>query len=103
MRLLIVEYSAKPPTPLLRRNSRRFPERQRQEKTMTPESQFQSGAIAPLECLKEGWATIKDRYWLFLGITLVTMLIGGAVPIVLIGPMMCGLYMCLFAKMRGEP
>ena len=31
------------------------------------------------------------------------MLIGGAVPVVLIGPMMCGLYLCLFAKMRGEP
>jgi hypothetical protein len=66
-------------------------------------TEFNTGVIAPVECLKEGWATIKDRYWLFLGITLVAMLVGGAVPIVLIGPMMCGLYMCLFAKMRGEP
>src|SRR6266852_4443721 len=65
-------------------------------------SMFHSGAVAPLECLKTGWATIKDRYWLFLGLSLVATLIGGAVPIVLIGPMMCGLYMCLFAKMRGE-
>ena len=31
------------------------------------------------------------------------LLIGGAVPIVLIGPMMCGLYLCLFAQMRGQP
>jgi len=69
--------------------------------SLSPE--FQSGAIAPVECIKTGWATIKDRYWLFLGITLVAILIGGAVPIVLIGPMMCGLYMCFFAKMRGEP
>jgi hypothetical protein len=66
-------------------------------------SEFNVGAIAPLECIKSGWATIKDRYWLFLGITLVAILIGGAVPIVLIGPMMGGLYLCLFAKMRGEP
>jgi uncharacterized membrane protein len=65
--------------------------------------QFHSGVVAPVECLKAGWATIKDRYWLFLGITLVALLIGGAVPIVLIGPMMCGLYLCLLAKMRGEP
>jgi hypothetical protein len=64
---------------------------------------FRSGVISPVECLKEGWQTIKDRYWLFLGITLVAMLVGGAVPVVLIGPMMVGLYMCLFAKMRGEP
>lgn len=70
---------------------------------MTPATDFQSRVISPVECLKEGWQLIKDRYWLFLGITLVAMLVGGAVPVVLIGPMMCGLYMCLFAKMRGEP
>lgn len=69
---------------------------------MTPETEFHSRAIAPVECLKEGWGLIKDRYWLFLGLSLVAMLVGGAVPIVLIGPMMCGLYLCLFAKMRGE-
>ncbi len=65
--------------------------------------EFNSGVVAPFECLKEGWAAIKDRYWLFLGLALVAMLIGGAVPIVLIGPMMCGLYLCLFGKMRGAP
>jgi hypothetical protein len=65
-------------------------------------SDFNSGVVAPVECLKEGWALIKDQYWLFLGISLVAMLIGGAVPIVLIGPMMCGLYLCLLGKMRGE-
>ncbi|MGZ5483154.1 MAG: hypothetical protein ACXWID_14350 [Pyrinomonadaceae bacterium] len=65
--------------------------------------EFRSGVISPVECLKEGWQLIKDRYWLFLGISLVAMLVGGAVPVVLIGPMMVGLYMCLFAKMRGEP
>lgn len=65
--------------------------------------EFRSGVISPIECLKEGWELIKDRYWLFLGITLVAMLIAGAVPVVLVGPMTCGLYMCLFAKKRGEP
>ena len=70
---------------------------------MTPDTSFNSGVVSPVECLKAGWAAIKDRYWLFLGVTLVATLLGGAVPIVLIGPMMCGLYMCLLAKMRGEP
>lgn len=70
---------------------------------MTPETEFRSGAVAPMECLKEGWATIRDRYWLFLGISFVAMLIGGAVPVVLVGAMMCGVYLCLFAKMRGKP
>ena len=65
--------------------------------------EFRSGVISPVECVKEGWQLIKDSYWLFLGLTLVAMLVGGAVPVVLIGAMTCGLYMCLFAKMRGEP
>jgi hypothetical protein len=69
---------------------------------MTPNASFNHGAVAPVECLKTGWATIKDQYWLFLGLTLVTILLGGAVPIVLIGPMMCGLYLCLLGRMRGE-
>lgn len=64
---------------------------------------FRTGVIKPVECLKEGWALIKDQYWLFLGIAVVGILIGGAVPIILIGPMMVGLYMCYFRKMRGEP
>jgi uncharacterized membrane protein len=71
---------------------------------MTPEqSDFRVGVIRPVECIKEGWALIKDQYWLFLGIALVAILIGGAVPIVLIGPMMVGMFMCFFRKMRGEP
>ena len=63
---------------------------------------FRSGVIKSVDCLKEGYELIKDQYWLFLGITLVGLLIGGAVPIVLIGPMMCGIHMCLLQKMRGE-
>ena len=64
---------------------------------------FRSGAIAPLECVKEGWALIKDQYWLFLGLTIVGILIASAVPIVLIGPMMVGIFLCLFQRQRHEP
>jgi hypothetical protein len=71
---------------------------------MTPDNiQFRTGVIKPVECLKEGWALIKDQYWLFLGIVFVGIFIGGAVPFVLIGPMMVGIYMCFFRRMRGEP
>jgi hypothetical protein len=66
-------------------------------------SEFRRGVVAPVECIKEGWALIKDQYWLFLGISLVGLLIGGAVPIVLLGPMMIGLFLCLLQKQRGEP
>jgi hypothetical protein len=71
---------------------------------MTPDNiQFRTSVIKPVECVKEGWALIKDQYWLFLGIIFVGVFIGGAVPIVLIGPMMVGIYICLFRRMRGEP
>jgi uncharacterized membrane protein len=71
---------------------------------MTPDNiQFRTGVIKPVECVKEAWALIKDQYWLFLGIILVGVFIGGAVPIVLSGPMMVGIFICLFRRMRGEP
>jgi hypothetical protein len=71
---------------------------------MTPDNiQFRTGVVKPVECVKEAWALIKDQYWLFLGIIFVGVLISGAVPIVLLGPMMVGIYLCLFRRMRGEP
>lgn len=71
---------------------------------MTPEqSGFNVGVIKPVECIKEGWALIKDQYWLFFGLTIVAMLLGGAVPIVLLGPMMIGLFLCIFEKMARRP
>lgn len=70
---------------------------------MTPDNlQFRTGVIKPVECLKEGWALVKDQYWLFLGISVVAMLIGGAIPIVLLGPMMVGVFLCLLQQMRNE-
>src|SRR6266851_3319633 len=65
-------------------------------------SDFNSGVVAPVECLKEGWELIKDQYWLFLGISVVGMLLASAFAIVLMGPMMCGIFLCIFQQMRGE-
>ena len=64
--------------------------------------QFRTGVIKPVECIKEGWALIKDQYWLFLGISLVGILIGGVVPIVLLGPMLVGIFLCLFQRLRNQ-
>ncbi len=65
--------------------------------------EIRRGVVAPVECLKEGWAGIKDQFWLIFGIVLVALMIGNAVPIFLWGPMMCGLYLCLLRKLRGQP
>ena len=71
---------------------------------MTDPVAFNRSAVRPMECLKEGWALIKDSYWLFLGITAVGMLIASVVPFgLLMGPMMCGIYLAYFTKRRGHP
>ena len=70
----------------------------------TPQIEFRRNAIQPIECIKGAWALIKDQYWLFVGLTAVAMLIGSAVPMgILLGPMMCGLDLIFFKKMRNEP
>jgi hypothetical protein len=64
---------------------------------------FQRSAIRPMLCLREAWQLVRDQYGLFLGITLVGLLISGAVPFgILMGPMMCGMAKCFLAKRRGE-
>ncbi len=64
---------------------------------------FNRGTIKPIECLKQGWALIKDQYWLFLGIVIVGLIISSLAPLgILLGPMMCGIYFALLKKMRGE-
>jgi uncharacterized membrane protein len=73
---------------------------------MTPSSEipFRRGVVEPIECLKAGWNLISDQYWLFLGLCAVGMIIGSAVPLgILMGPMMCGLYLTFFRKRRGLP
>ena len=70
---------------------------------MTPDTSFNYGVVKPVECIKEGWALIKDQYWLFFGMTLVTILIGGTIPIILLGPMMVGLFLCLLQRQKGQP
>jgi hypothetical protein len=65
---------------------------------------FKRNAVEPVKCLKEGWNLVKDQYWLFVGMCLIGMLIGGAVPLgILLGPMMCGIYYTFFQKRRGRP
>ena len=65
---------------------------------------FNRGVISPVEILQAGWELVKDQYWLFVGMCAVAMIIGQAVPLgILMGPMMCGLYLSFFSKRRGLP
>lgn len=64
---------------------------------------FRTGAVHPVAALSEAWGLLAGHYWLFLGVTLLGMVIGGAAPLgILMGPMMCGIYLCYLRRMRGE-
>ena len=66
-------------------------------------TEFKTGVINPIEVYKEAWEMIKDQYWIIFAITFVGIVIGGAVPFILIGPMMCGIYLVLLHKYEGRP
>ena len=71
---------------------------------MTPEIPYKRKAVDPVECIKAGWELIKPQYWLFVGMTFVAFFIGSAVPFgILMGPMMCGIYLTCFAQRRRDP
>ena len=66
--------------------------------------EFKRNAVEPLECIKAGLELIKSQYWLFVGITLVGVIIGAVVPLgLLMGPMMCGIYLALLQTRRRQP
>ena len=70
----------------------------------TPQPVFRRNAVEPIECINRAWVLVKDQYWLFVGMTAIAVLIGSAIPLgILMGPMMCGLYLSFFNKRRGEP
>jgi uncharacterized membrane protein len=72
--------------------------------TPNPQIPFRRGVVEPVECIKAGWELVKDQYWLFVGMCAVAMIVGSAVPLgILMGPMMCGLYLVFFSKRRGLP
>jgi hypothetical protein len=63
---------------------------------------FNTGSVKPVNCIKEGWRLISDRYWLFFGLSFVGVFLGSMAPLgILLGPMMCGLYLCLLCRSRG--
>jgi uncharacterized membrane protein len=64
---------------------------------------FNRVSIAPFAYIGEAWGRVKGQYWMFLGVTVVGMLIAGLVPMaVMMGPMMCGIFLCYREQGRGR-
>ena len=45
---------------------------------------------------------LGSDYWVFWGLVFVGMLIAGLIPLILLGPMYCGLGLCFLARERGQ-
>jgi hypothetical protein len=68
----------------------------------TGSGEFRRISARPIERLTEAKTMLGDQYWLFVGICLVGVLIGSIVPLgILMGPMMCGIYLCFRYRMNG--
>jgi hypothetical protein len=70
---------------------------------MEPSLEYRKVAISPIRLLRQSLDLMGDQYWLFVGITFVGMLISSLVPMgILMGPMMCGMYLCYLLRMKGQ-
>ncbi len=69
---------------------------------MEAERIFQKVHVAPARLLQQSVSLMGDDYWMFLAITFVGMVIGSVVPVVIYGPMVCGIYLCYLQRMRGK-
>lgn len=66
--------------------------------------EFRVGVVKPLECLGRGWDLVKDQYFLFAGFCLIILVLVSCIPFagIIWGAWMCGIFLALLAKMRGE-
>ena len=65
-------------------------------------SDVQCVAVRPVARLYEAKELLRNQYLLFVLIGFVALLISSTVPIVLVGPMMCGLFYCFIQKEQGQ-
>lgn len=68
--------------------------------------EFQRSAINPSECIGNAWTLVTDKFWLYIGIGLLSLLIVSCIPLVnlfLMGPIFGGFYYVVLRDMRREP
>lgn len=66
-------------------------------------TEFRTGVIRPIECVKEGFERIKKDYWLLFAIGLVGGIIGGFTMYILAGAMICGIMISYIKAIDGKP
>jgi uncharacterized membrane protein len=68
--------------------------------------QFYPNAIDGPGCIGNAWNLVTQKFWMYVGVGLVTIILVGLIPIAnlfLIGPTLGGFYYLALRDMRGEP
>jgi hypothetical protein len=64
-------------------------------------TEFTVGQIHAIDCVKEAWSLIKTDYWLLFAISFLGAVIGGVSMYVLIGAMICGIFLVYLKVIDG--
>ncbi len=75
-----------------------------QEKIMS-QTEFYRGAISPGDCVSNGWNLVSQNFGLFLGVSILGMILAGCIPCVSLfisGPIIAGVYYVFLRQMNGE-
>ena len=69
-----------------------------------PQTSFKVGVVRPFECLSEGWQLVKPQIGLFFLLSLIILVLVTCIPFagIIWGAWVAGIYVALFARMRGE-
>jgi hypothetical protein len=68
--------------------------------------EYLSGAIDSGGCVSNAWDLVTRRFWLYIGVGLITMILIGCIPFVgslLFGPVLGGFYYLVLRDMNNEP
>src|SRR4051794_14027810 len=72
---------------------------------MTPNIQFNRSAIDAGAAVSQGWEMVKANYGIFLGVSLVALVLTGCIPCVslfIVGPILAGVYYFALRLYSGE-
>ncbi|MBK9165467.1 MAG: hypothetical protein IPM21_16465 [Acidobacteria bacterium] len=68
-----------------------------------PQQEFTTGKIKAMECYREAWEMVRGQYLMVFAVVIVGMIVGSLIPLIILGPMVCGIYLCLFDMIDGKP
>ena len=68
-----------------------------------PPLEITSTDVGVFAFFSRSWSLCRGQYWMLLGISTVGILLGSMVPLaVLLGPMLCGVYLCFLTRFGGR-